>query len=356
MANNSVSKSWFAVLNNPADRGYPDDPVACCEQLRDEWILDSEGNVRPGRTGAWSFCISADGLRHVHMILEDEKAMRFTIVKKEYACGMHFEETKGSKAEAEAYIKKLGKFAEKGEQILHTVQYGDIRGKQGARGDLSEIEELIEDGKTPTEIMAQKFAWRKYEKMIKDAFFHKRSRDTPPKRDVRVIWHVGESGCGKSWTYVKLCEELGEDKVYLLNDYKDGGFDGYCAEPVLFMDEFKGQLPFHLLLNYLDGYKIQVHARYGNVKALWSEVHITSVFPPDEVYKKMVELSDRQVDSVAQLKRRISEIVFHWKKGNEYCEFTLPMDEYVSYGALRAAALADCEFEELPDDEYVPFL
>lgn len=352
---NDVSKSWFAVLNNPADRGYPDDPVECCIRLRDEWILDEDGKLISGRSGAWSFCISAEGLRHVHMILEDSKAMRFSAIKKNYAVGMHFEPTKGSKAEAEGYIKKIGKWEEKGEQILHTEQYGEIAGNQGARGDLNEIEELIEQGKTPTEIMAMKFAWRKYEKMIKDAFFYKRSRDTPPKRDVKVVWHVGLSGSGKSWSYVRLCEELGEDLVYLLNDYQNGGFDGYCAEPVLFMDEFKGQMPFHTLLNYLDGYKIQVHARYGNVKALWNEVHITSVYPPNEVYKRMVDSDVRALDTVAQLNRRISEIVYHWFDGVEYREYSIPMSEYLDLESLRELALSSCQFEEIPIDSEVPF-
>lgn len=355
---NDVSKSWFAVFNNPADRGYPDDPIACCEQLRDEWILDDDDKLIPGRSGAWAFCVSAEGLRHVHMILEDTKAMRFTAVKSSYAHGMHFEPTKGSKTEAEGYIKKIGKWEEKGEQILHTEFYGEIKGKQGSRSDLGEIEDLISEGKTPSEIMDLKFEWRRYEKMIKDAFYSKRAKETPPFRDVKVVWHVGEAGSGKSFNYVKMCNDpdVGEENIYLLTDYDNGGFDNYCAEPILFMDEFKGQMKFQLLLNYLDGYKIQVHARYGNVRALWNEVHITSVYPPEEVYKNMVESSVRALDSVAQLKRRIDVIYFHWKKGDEYCEYSMPMSEYIDYGNLRERALADVEFEELPMDEYVPFL
>ena len=87
-----VSKSWFAVLNNPAERGYTGTPQEICEQLRDEWIRDSTT-----RSGAWAYCVSAAGLHHIHMVLEDKVAMRFSMVKKSYAEGMHFEATKGSR-------------------------------------------------------------------------------------------------------------------------------------------------------------------------------------------------------------------------------------------------------------------
>ena len=80
-----VSKSWFAVLNNPAERGYTGTPQEICEQLRDEWIRDSTT-----RSGAWAYCVSAAGLHHIHMVLEDKVAMRFSMVKKSYAEGDAF--------------------------------------------------------------------------------------------------------------------------------------------------------------------------------------------------------------------------------------------------------------------------
>ncbi len=81
----SVSCSWFAVFNNPVEHGYAGTPQEICESLRDEWIKDSKT-----RTGAWVYCVSADALHHVHMVLEDTVSMRFSKVKKEYAKGAHF--------------------------------------------------------------------------------------------------------------------------------------------------------------------------------------------------------------------------------------------------------------------------
>lgn len=333
---NETSRSWFAVLNNPADHGYEGTPEEVCEKLREEWTADSDT-----RTGAWAYCVSAEGLHHVHMVLEDTVTMRFSKIKKSYAnAAMHFEATKGYKAQVEDYIQKRGVFAEKGEQVLHTCYAGEIKGAQpGRRADLEEIAALLDAGHTPEEIMRMNFLYRRYERMIRSAFFDKRKRETPPRREVKVHYLVGPSGSGKSYTYVKLCEELGEEAIYLFSDYEGGGFDNYQGQEILFLDELKGQFTHGLLLQILDRYKIQVHARYSNIYALWREVYITSVFPPEELYRKMVEESARGRDKLQQLLRRITDITYCFvDAAGEYQRYTVPMSEYFDYAELKAAA------------------
>ena len=157
----TVTKSWFAVLNNPAEHGYEGTPEEVCYRLRDEWLA---GGTE--RTGAWAYCVSADGLPHIHMVLEDTKSMRFSAVKSSYAAGMHFEATKGSKAQAEAYIEKRPPFDEKGEKVICIVRHGEIKAAQGKRSDLDEIASLLDAGLTPEEIFQQEFRFRRYERMI----------------------------------------------------------------------------------------------------------------------------------------------------------------------------------------------
>ena len=72
-----VTRSWFAVFNHPEEHGYSGTPQEICERLRDEWVGNSST-----RTGAWAYCVSAAGLHHVHMVLEDSVAMRFSASKK----------------------------------------------------------------------------------------------------------------------------------------------------------------------------------------------------------------------------------------------------------------------------------
>lgn len=334
-----ISKSWFAVLNNPADHGYPGPPEEVCQKLRDEW---TEGSNT--RAGAWAYCISAEGLHHVHMVLEDRISMRFSKIKKTYAAGMHFEATRGNKEQAEDYINKRGKFEEKGERVLFICRAGEIQAAQGKRSDLEEIAAMLEAGHTPSEIMEADFSYRRYERMIRSAYFDKRKKETPLKREVKVHYLVGESGSGKSYTYVTLCEEHGEEAVYLFSDYEGGGFDAYQGQAILFIDEMKGQFLFGFLLQILDGYKIQVHARFANIWALWTDVFITSVFPPEELYQKMVEESARGRDKQQQLLRRITDITYCFTDAaGEYQRYTIPMAQYVDYEELKAAAMEHME-------------
>lgn len=222
------------------------------------------------RKGYWAYCISSDGLKHVHMVLEHSGAMRFSAIKKTYPTA-HLEPTRGSKKEVQDYIKKVGKYAEKGEKVIAATSHGNIEGYKkyalNSRDDvLLTIENMIENGKTPNEIMSEDIRFRKEESVIRKSYFAKRYKETPPKRDVYVIWHLGESGSGKSYTYVKLCEKHGDENVYFLSDFSNngvGGFDSYCGEPYLFIDELKGNsLPYELLLTIMQGYRAQIHCRY----------------------------------------------------------------------------------------------
>lgn len=343
--NDQPIRSWFAVFNNPSDHGYEGPPEEVIERLRSEWV---EGH--PTRTGAWAYCVSADGLHHVHMVLEDTKTMRFSVVKKEYAQGMHFEPTRGSKDQAEDYIHKRGKWEEKGEQILAFCQHGEIKGAQGSRRDIFAIDDMIQSGMTPKQIMRQNIAFRRYEKMIKDAYFQKLEDETPPLRDVKVVWHVGFAGSGKTYSYIKLLEQ-NPDQVYLVSDYDNSMLDDYCGEKILFLDEFRGQIRYSKLLAMLQGYRQRFHARYANITGYWTEVHISSVMPPEMVYKNMVE-EHREIDTIKQLYRRIGTIVYHWHDSTGYHEFELPFEQYKSLGDLQKMATKE-DFVELEDYEYL---
>lgn len=338
-----VSKSWFCVFNNPSEHGYIGTPVEIADKVLEEWI---EGN--PTRTGAVAYCVSADGLQHLHLVLEDTKAMRFSVVKKAFP-SMHIEPTKGNKEQAEDYIHKRGKFEEKGEEVVYIAQHGQIKGAQGARRDLSIIDDLLEQGKTPNEIMAMNIMFRKYEKMIKDAYFDKRVKETPFLRDVNVVWHVGESGSGKTYSVMKLIEDKGEENVYFISDYEGGGLDKYAGESILFLDEFRGQIRYSTLLGMLQGYKQQFHARYTNVIGLWNEVHISTVLPPEDVYKNMVS-DNRNVDTIKQLMRRIRTIVYHWKDSDIYNSFELSMNDYKNYEGLKSRAISS--YKGISEEEY----
>ena len=313
----TVSKSWFCTFANPEEHGYDGTPEEIVDRLIQEWIKDN-----PQRTCAVAYCISADGFKHCHAVFEDTKAMRFSTVKKLFPT-MDIRETKGSKDEAEDYIHKRGRHAESGEKVIYVSQHGDIKGHQGQRRDLSIISELLDQGKTPNEIMEMSISYRRHDKLIKDAYFYKRNTETPEKRKMVVYWHMGKSGTGKSHMRLVLIEKHGRDHVYIVTDYKNG-FDKYNGEKILFMDEFRGRMPYSDLLVVLDEYKAQVPCRYSNIYSLWVEIHIASPFPPELLYRKMVQ-ENPEIDTLEQLLRRISFMAYHYKENGEYKTLEVPM-------------------------------
>jgi len=74
-------------------------------------------------------------MHHLHLVLEDSNTARFSAIKKAYPTA-HIEPTMGSKAQAEDYIQKKGKFAGKGEKTLYIARRGEIQGRQGQQTDL----------------------------------------------------------------------------------------------------------------------------------------------------------------------------------------------------------------------------
>lgn len=339
-----VSKSWFIVFNNPEKHGYEGEPVEIIERLIKEWVGDS-----PTRTCAMTYCLSAEGLPHVHMVVEDVKAMRFTAVKKAFPSA-HLEPTRGNKDQAVDYIEKRGKYEEKGEKVVYKEYHGEIKGAQGKRRDLEIISELVERGMTPKQVMNLSFSYRRYENMIKSAFFDKRNAETPFIRDVKVYWHVGESGTGKTYYANEIVQQKGEDAIYFVTDYSSGSFDMYNGEEILFLDEFRGQFRYSMLLSLIDKYKVQVPARYHNVFALWNEVHISSVLPLELVYERLVD-SDKHVDTLKQLLRRITYVIYHYKENGEYKTKQVRGEEYHDYDYLKSKendGFLDCDSTEIP--------
>jgi len=330
--NDTVSRSWFCTFNNPEKHGFSDlSPVQTVDEIINIWVKDNQMRVC-----AVAYCVSVDGTPHLHTIFQDTKPCRFSSIKKLFP-SMHIEASKGSKNDMEDYIHKNGKFAEHGEQVLHVKYHGEIKSQQGKRTGVEAIEEMINAGYTPNQIFDTSIIYRKYDKIIREAYYRKRYKETPMKREIMNYWHVGSSGTGKSYTEFFLAEFHGEDNIYKVSEYEKGFMDKYSGQPILFMDEFRGNLSYSQLLSILDVYKSQIHARYTNVYGLWTEVHITSVFPPELVYREM-RLSNKAIDTYEQLRRRITYVVYHYKNGEEFCKYQIPMSEYTTYEELKEMA------------------
>lgn len=313
------------------DTDVPLSPEEIVDFLMERWIARNENVVC-----AVNYEIGENGTHHCHMILEDKKAFRFSALQKLYPT-IHAELTRGTKEEVITYLEKSGKHEEKAHTIVVPMKvHGELRaGNQGFRSELHFIQNQIENGATPEEIMRGNLEFRKYSKMIREHFFQHRLSQTPDTKELKVVWHVGDSGSGKSHTQVQLKQIYGRENVYVWTDHDNGGLDLYCAEPILFLDEFKG-MAYKEFLKVTDVYPAQLHARYTNTVALWNEIHITSIFTPKQAYDLMVAEGQREVDSYKQLQRRLTEVIFHFKtKENDgsfkYKTITFTPEEFDRY-------------------------
>lgn len=332
------SRGWIATIQvaNMEKAGLSkeqyEDPKTVGDYFIDLW--NSSGK---GRTSAIAVCISEKGLYHCHMALYGNTTTLRNVSK--ILFGSHIEPQKGGKKAVTDYLIKADEYEEKHEQVIYTQGLESIQNNQGNRSDLDEIESLINDGMTPDEIMSIKFSYRRYERMIKSAYIAKRKRETPIVKVMNTEWHFGESGSGKTYYYKKLCEEHSADNIYLCPSYESGMLDKYVeagAPPILFIDEFKGEIKFSELLTILDIYSYsQTHCRYTNTYNLWTTVIITSIYGPDEIFNLMVDRSKRNIDNMKQLIRRLNKIVLHYKDKGEYKTYSVSSEQFLSSAVMR---------------------
>lgn len=360
-------RSVFCVINNPewnitykhnergdiikGENGEPEilekeateyngkTPEQICNDVLNKWIAD--GDTHSGWVG---YCISALGLEHLHCVFESSKTFRPLSVLKRLFPKIHIEPTKGNKKDVEDYVNKRGKFEEKGEKVIASAQVGEIIGKQGSRSDLLKLDEIkrliFEENKTPRELFFEYPQALKSERAVKWFYYEKRRQETPLERSVYVVWLCGRTGCGKSHTYVRLCEEHGEDNVYRVSDYTNP-FDNYMGQDIVFFDEFRGQFRLADFLMYLDKYRQELRARYSNNYALWTKVYISSPVTPYELYNKDGDTKGSN-DKLQQLYRRIDEI--------RYC-FKVSDDDYTYYCQQRFP----CDLDNYPERIYQQF-
>lgn len=350
------SKAFMLTQNNPESYG-----------LDAETIIDLvHKTFRKNELLYWCMVEEQGTCRHFHIYCLLGKKKRWSSVQRAFPHAHLESEVKGNPQQCRAYLlKEGGKHKDKAETQIEGSFYeeGELP-KYFISADrtemLQQIEEQLDQGMRPDDIMAQSIVFRQYESLIRKQFFARRFKETPPLREVKVAWHLGASGSGKSYSYVKLCEEHSPEEVYYASDYSNACtamLDTYEAQRILFIDEVKiDSFKYGYLLQLLQGYRTPIHARYCNVYSLWDEVHITSIYTPHDVYLGMVDINNRTIDSEYQLLRRITNYVYHWKTDDGvYHEYAIPASEWVSYDDLVRRATGSDGFTPLDRDSETPF-
>jgi len=274
------SRKYLLTINNPIEK-----------DLSHEKIIEIMKNFK----SCVYYCMSdeignEEKTHHTHLYMVASSPIRFSTVKNNFPTS-HIDMSRGSSQENRDYVLKEGKWAndEKADTKIMNAQYewGEMPvERQGARTDLSDLYDMIKDGKTNYEIMEENPDYllrlsdiERARTVIKTEEY----RNT--WRDVEVTYIYGKTALGKTRS---IMEQYGYQSVYRVTDYLHP-FDGYQSQDIILFDEYEGQFKIQEMLNYLDGYPLELRCRYSNKVACFTKVYIVSNSGLLEQYKSARE-------------------------------------------------------------------
>ena len=306
MGNNTQSRKWALVINNPLEAGL--DHAAIQKILH--------------RFSPAYFCmadeIATTGTYHTHIFLYSPSPMRFSTIKGRFPTA-HIEKAYGSAKDNRDYIRKEGRWAdtEKAETSVPGTfeEWGDLPAeKEEASPDKYRLLQSLREGMTSLEAVEDN----------PDRFYHYREIETVRQsiledtysttmRQVEVTYLFGASGTGKTRG---IFERHNPKSICRITDYggKNGvRFDSYRGQEVLVFEEFHSQIPISAMLNYLDIYPIMLPARYNDRVACYTTVYLTSNIPLEAQYQ---EIQRYQLETWYAFLRRIHNVIEYLPDGS----------------------------------------
>ena len=280
MGNNTQSRKWSLVINNPQECGL--DHSAIVEILR--------------KFSPAYFCmadeIATTGTYHTHIFLYSPSPIRFSTVKNRFPTA-HIDKTYGSAKENRDYIRKEGKWAEtdKAEtKVPDTfLEWGDMPAEKEEKApQMYKLIQEVRDGISTANIIegSPNLAFR-----VRDIDTLRQTllsdRYASGNRKIEVWYIFGASGTGKTRG---IYERHDAKDICRITNYRNGrgiSFDGYTGQDVLVFEEFHSQIPIEDMLNYLDIYPLSLPARYSDRVACYTRVYITSNLPLEKQYRNV---------------------------------------------------------------------
>lgn len=252
-----------------------------------------------------TICKSEKDKMHIHSVVTFNKTHRFKAVSKLLG-NCHVEPQRGTKEEALDYIEKKGKWEEKGEEVLRG--FGDkskITANPGARTDLERFDIIaMQEDFDLNEYILTNCTDDKTARMLENRYKRLLKRNAKAWREVKVIYVEGKAGSGKTRVAMETYPRAFRADV---SEHTTFPFNGYNGEKVLILDELRPGVFSHAeLMQILDGYKLNLNIKYGQINAMWETVIITTAMPLMEWYKDKTDKKG-QDNRRDQFMRRISE-------------------------------------------------
>lgn len=295
MAKDTQSRKWQLTINNP-------DLYNLSHDFIKKILIEFKSCVY------WCMAdeIGEEGTYHTHLFLAFASAVRFSTLKNHFSSA-HFEMAKGTCGENRDYITKSGKWINdrKAETSVADTfeEFGNMpMERQGQRNDINDLYDMIKQGFTNYEILELNPAYMLQIEKIERARQIVREEEYKNQfRNLEVTYIYGDAGSGKS-RYVM--DTYGYANVYRVTDY-DHPFDSYKGQDIIVFEEFHSSQKIESMLNYLDGYPLELPCRYANKIACYTKVFITSNLELEQQYHN-VQMSYN--DTWLAFLRRLSKI------------------------------------------------
>lgn len=295
MEDKTQSRKWLLTINNPKEHGYTHEDIKI--------ILSKFKNLT-----YWCMCdeIGKNNTYHTHLFIYKVQPIAFKTVKNKFPTA-HIDYCRGTCEENRNYIRKEGDYAntDKAETNLKDTFEEMCEmpiEQQGRRNDLHTLYSLIKDGCSNYDILESNPEYMmQLDKIEQCRQIVKNEHYKNTFRNLEVFYHFGKTGKGKTRF---VMEKYGYENVCRVTDYQHP-FDNYKGQDVLVFEEFRSSLKIQDMLNYLDGYPLDLPCRYQNKVACFTKVYILSNISLDEQY---TDIQDKHKETWLAFLRRITSI------------------------------------------------
>ena len=295
MEDKTKSRKWLLTINNPKEHGLSHEEIKV--------ILSKLKNLT-----YWCMCdeIGKNNTYHTHLFIYKTTQITFQTIKNKFPTA-HIDYCRGTCAENRNYIRKEGDYAntDKAETNLKDT-FEEMcempEEHQGRRNDLHTLYGLIKDGCSNYDILESNPEYMlQLDKIEQCRQIVKNEHYKNTFRELEVFYHFGKTGKGKT-RYVM--EKYGYENVCRVTDYQHP-FDNYKGQDVIVFEEFRSSLKIQDMLNYLDGYPLDLPCRYQNKVACFTKVYILSNISLDEQY---VDIQEKHKETWLAFLRRITSV------------------------------------------------
>ena len=193
---NYSSRSFFGTLNHPEK--YLDVPEGATPQEIADFALDLliDGH-EDERAAMVSYCLApTTGTPHLHYGLYSKKSMRLNAVR---ALMPHADNkpAKGTKDQIEDYVRKTGKHAEKGEEVLAVSSFGEFKGAEANQSVFDQMYDYIwKLHLTPVQVCRMEPKMYSHINTLKQMYADCQAANLPPAKELHTVYHVGAPGSG----------------------------------------------------------------------------------------------------------------------------------------------------------------